>query len=518
MKLPIALLLGCIACPIAAVAESDLALVPWPASVHRQPGEFSLDERTVTALAPGAEDFTRIAGVLAAAVREQTGLDLRLAEKAEADRRRVQFQRAPAAARLGDEGYQLTIRPTEVVLRAEKPAGAFYAVQSLRQLLRPVEGAQQRRWTIPCLSIEDRPRFRWRGMHLDVARHFFDKGFVKRYIDHLAACKINVFHLYLTDDQGWRMEIRRYPRLTDLGAWRNGTRKHYWNGPGDTKRYGGFYTQDELREIVAYAAERFITVVPGVSMPGHSQAALAAYPELSSTGGPFEVWTEWGISKEVMDPGKEEVFRFVEGVLTEVIDVFPSRQIHTGGDEVPRDRWKASPFAQARMQREGLKDEDELQSYFTRRVEKFLNSKGRELIGWDEILEGGLAPNAVVMSWRGTKGGIAAAKAGHRVVMTPHAETYFNYMPQKAKTGPGHPGYLPLEAVYRFEPLVGLSEAESAFVLGGQGCLWTEYVPAPADVERLLFPRLLAMAEVLWSPQASRDLPAFLRRLAACRP
>jgi hexosaminidase len=352
-------------------------------------------------------------------------------------------------------------------------------------------------------------------MNLDVARHFFDKQFVKRYVDYLAAYKINVFHLYLTDDQGWRIEIKRFPRLTEVAAWRKGTKKHYADGRGDDRRYGGFFTQDDLREIVAYARQRFITVVPGISMPGHSQAALAAYPELSSTGGPFEVWTEWGISKEVMDPGKEEVFRFVEGVLSEALEIFPSRYIHTGGDEVPRDRWKASPYAQARIRREGLTSEDELQSYFTKRVERFLNSKGRQLIGWDEILEGGLAPNAVVMSWRGTKGGITAARAGHQVVMVPHQETYFNYMQHKAKRGPGHTGYLPLATVYRFDPLRGLTAEESKYVLGGQACLWSEYVPTPADAEYLLFPRLLAMAEVLWSPAEGRSERDFFARLPA---
>jgi len=252
-------------------------------------------------------------------------------------------------------------------------------------------------------------------------------------------------------------------------------------------------------------------------MPGHSQAALACYPELSSMGGPFEVWTRWGISKEVMDPGKEEVFRFVEGVLSEVIELFPSPYIHTGGDEVPRDRWKASPYAQARMKAEGLKNEDELQSYFTKRVERFLNSKGRQLVGWDEILEGGLSPNAVVMSWRGTAGGMTAARARHQVIMVPHEETYFNYMQQAEKKGPGHPGFLPLLKVYHFDPTRGMTPEMARYVLGGQGCLWTEYVPTPADVEYLLFPRLFAMAEVLWSMQGGRDDQDFLKRVAAER-
>jgi hexosaminidase len=301
--------------------------------------------------------------------------------------------------------------------------------------------------------------------------------------------------------------------LTKVGAWRKGTAKRYFDGRGDQQRHGGYFTQDDIREIVRYAEERFVTVVPAVSMPGHSQAALAAYPELSSTGGPFEVWTGWGISKEVMDPGKEEVFRFVEGVLDEVTKLFPGRYIHCGGDEVPRDRWKASPYAQARMEAEGLKNEDELQSYFTKRVERFLASKGRLLVGWDEIIAGGLAPNAVVMSWRGTAGGITAARAGHDVVMVPNRETYFNYMQHTERKGPGHTGYLPLMKVYHFEPTQGMSAEEAKHVLGSQACLWSEYLPTSADVEYLLFPRLFAMAEVVWSPASLREDEDFLRRV-----
>jgi len=508
-------LVGGLLCGASAGSAGEvLSLVPKPCRQERREGQFTVDSQA--AIVAEAESFVPIGERLAGAIRRITGQSVAIRREAAGHGKPIRLARADGQGRLGDEGYEIAVDPDGVRLAAASPAGMFYAAVTFAQLLdAAAPAASARSVSVPCLRIEDRPRFAWRGMHLDVARHFFDKAFVKRYIDHLAAYKFNVFHLYLTDDQGWRIEIKRYPRLTEIGAWRSGTRKHYFDGRGDATRYGGFFTQHDLREIVAYARERFITVVPGISMPGHSQAALAAYPELSSTGGPFEVWTDWGISKEVMDPGKEEVFRFVEGVLTEVIDVFPSRYIHTGGDEVPRDRWKASPFAQARMRQEGLKNEDELQSYFTRRVERFLNAKGRWLIGWDEILEGGLAPNAVVMSWRGTQGGIAAAKAGHRVVMTPHEQTYFNYMQHKAKRGPGHPGYLPLEAVYAFDPLRGLSPEESKHVLGGQACLWTEYVPTPADVEYLLFPRLLAMAEVLWSPAESRDAKDFLARLPA---
>ena len=494
------------------------AITPRPARLEYRQGTYAMARLSGIQVSPGVEDLARIGRELAQAIAATVGRDLPVISDPAGSSRQVLLLSVEGANKtLGDEGYELTVAPDSVVVRAPKAAGVFYGVQTLLHLLPPrtaaVERSAHRDWAIPCLHIEDRPRFVWRGMSLDVARHFFPKEFVKRYIDYLAALKINVFHLYLTDDQGWRIDIKRYPRLTQVGAWRSGTVKHLWDGQPDNQRYGGFYTQDDIREIVRYARERFVTVVPGISMPGHSQAALACYPELSSTGGPFEVWTKWGISKEVMDPGKEEVFRFVEGVLSEVIELFPSPYIHTGGDEVPRDRWKASPYAQDRMKKEGLRNEDELQSYFTKRVEQFLNSKGRQLIGWDEILEGGLSPNAVVMSWRGTKGGIAAARARHAVVMTPNQETYFNYMQHKAKRGPGHPGYLPLLKMYHFDPTAGLTPEEAKYVLGGQGCLWTEYVPTPADAECLLFPRLFAMAEVLWSPTAERDDQEFLNRV-----
>jgi hexosaminidase len=502
---------------------SRLAIIPKPVLLEEREGRFLVDDGSRIVVQPRSEELLAIGRRLSGRLARLTGraVPVDVAGGQAAGPQTILLSTLAARETLGAEGYELTVTPRSITLRAPRPAGVAFGVETLAQLLPPEGGwepanrAGRGACAIRCLHAIDYPRFAWRGMNLDVARHFFPKQFVKRYIDYLAAYKFNVFHLYLTDDQGWRIEIQRYPRLTELGAWRSGTLKHTTQGGGDRKRYGGFYTQDDIREIVAYARERSITVIPGISMPGHSQAALACYPELSSSGGPFEVWTDWGISKEVMDPGKEVVFEFVEGVLGEVLRLFPSPYIHTGGDEVPRDRWKTSPYAQARMKQEGLKSEDELQSYFTRRVERFLNSRGRKLIGWDEILQGGLAPRAVVMSWRGTAGGIAAARAGHQVVMTPHAETYFNYRQEPAKAGPGHPGFLPLLAVYHFDPLRGLAAGEARYVLGGQGCLWTEYVPTPADVEYLLFPRLMAMAETLWSPPADRDDRDFLARTAA---
>jgi len=515
-------------CLLAGLSATGLArdglitVIPRPARIQVGEGTFRLTPATTILVKEGAAEVRSIGRRLAEKLAGATGQAVAIEESqgGKSSANTILLTTAEGLESLGAEGYELEVTPECVVIRAAKPAGVFYGVQTLRQLLPPeLEAGGPTAtipWTIPCVEIEDRPRFAWRGMHLDVARHFFDKEFVKRYIDFLASYKINVFHLYLTDDQGWRIEIKRYPKLTEIGAWREGTVMHKRGGQSDSRRYGGYFTQDEIREIVEYAGERFITVVPGISMPGHSQAALAAYPELSSTGGPFEVWTRWGITKEVMDPGKEEVFEFVEGVLAEVIELFPSPCIHTGGDEVPRDRWKASPHAQARMKREGLANEDELQSYFTKRVERFLNSKGRQLIGWDEILQGGLAPNAVVMSWRGTAGGIEAARSGHDVVMTPNRQTYFNYAQDSSREGPGHTGgLLTLMTVYHFDPTEGMTPAEAKHVLGGQACLWTEYVPAPADVEYLLFPRLFAMAEVLWSPKDGRDDGDFLKRVPA---
>ncbi len=504
--------------------EARVSVIPRPSQVSSGEGTFHLTPQTKILVQPGEPAIRSIAQGLAERLASATGHAIAVEESrpTKTAENAVLLTTVDGNQelneKLGKEGYELTVAPGSVVIRATKPAGVFYGVQTLYQLLPPeIELSKPSpgvKLTIDSVHIEDRPRFAWRGMHLDVARHFFDKEFVKRYIDFLAAYKINTFHLYLTDDQGWRIEIKRYPKLTEIGAWREGTVMHKRGGLGDTKKYGGYFTQDDIREIVAYADERFITIVPGISMPGHSQAALAAYPELSSTGGPFKVWTGWGISKEVLDPGKDEVFEFVEGVLSEVIELFPGPYVHTGGDEVPRDRWKASPFAQARIKAEGLTDEDGLQSYFTKRVERFLNSKGKRLIGWDEILEGGLPPNATVMSWRGTAGGIEAAKSGHDVVMVPNRQTYFNYAQDSSKTGPGHTGgLLDLLTVYHFEPTEGLTPQEARHVLGGQACLWTEYIPTPADVEYLIFPRLFAMAEVLWSAKDRRDDEDFRKRV-----
>jgi hexosaminidase len=415
-------------------------------------------------------------------------------------------------ASLPPEGYRLEVRGDGIRIDGADDAGIFYALQTVRQLRR-TDGA------VPAVRIEDAPRFPYRGLHLDVGRHFFPVDVVKRYLDHMAGLKLNTFHWHLTEDQGWRIQILRYPRLTEVGSCRAETvvEKNYDPFVGDGTPHCGFYTQDQVRDVVAYAAERHITVIPEIEMPGHSMAALAAYPELACTDGPYEVSTTWGIHSDILCP-KEETFTFLEGVLTEVMDLFPSRYIHIGGDEAPRIRWEESDAAQAVIRREGLADEHELQSWFIRRIETFLNANGRLIIGWDEILEGGLAPNATVMSWRGTEGGIAAARQGHDVIMAPSRHLYFDFYqgPQggepMASDWSGHA--LPIEDVYAFDPMPAeLTPDEAMHVLGAQANLWTEFIATEDHLEYMLFPRVLALAEMVWTPAERRSWDDFALRL-----
>ncbi|MBK8339935.1 MAG: family 20 glycosylhydrolase [Flavobacteriales bacterium] len=419
---------------------------------------------------------------------------------------------------LPPETYWLTAEVDRILIQAPTEEGLFRGTRTLIQLLESGIGDMR----LPCLRISDHPRFAWRGMHLDVARHFFPVSFVKHYIDLLARYRMNTFHWHLTDDQGWRIEIKKYPKLTEVGAWRKGSQVGPYNAQTfDTLRYGGFYTQDEIREVVAYATARHINVVPEIEMPGHALAALAAYPELSCSadksgqaGGPFTVEKGWGVFPDVFCP-KEETFTFLENVLSEVLDLFPSPYVHIGGDECPKERWHECASCQARMQEERLKDEHELQSYFIRRIEQFVNSKGRKIIGWDEILEGGLAPNAAVMSWRGTEGGVAAAKAGHFAVMSPGSHCYFDhYQGDPANEPLAIGGYTTVQKVYAYEPVPEELNAEQArYILGAQGNVWTEYILTEDHVEYMAVPRMLALSEVLWSPAALRNETDFLHRL-----
>ncbi len=502
--------------------DSALAIIPRPAHLTRHAGAFHLTTGTVIV----TDRATRAQGeLLSDYLFPATGLRLAVRAAAPTGARTISIRLDSSLARLGDEGYRLEVRPSRAAIQSYRPAGAFYAVETLRQLLppeifrqAPVDAVE---WTIPAVSIEDAPRFPWRGVLLDVARRFMPKEFVKKLIDLLALHKLNRLQLHLTDDQGWRIEIRQYPRLTEVGSWRRQTLigrpdPDSTNWRFDGRPHGGFYTQDDIRELVGYARARFVTIVPEIEMPGHSQAAIAAYPRLGNTGDSLPVGTVWGISENILNPA-EATIRFDQNVFTEVMALFPGRWIHVGGDEAVKTQWKASPLAQARIRELGLKDEDELQSYFIRRMDQFLTAHGRTLIGWDEILEGGLAPNAIVMSWRGVDGGIAAARAGHDVVMAPESYTYFDHY-QSADTA-AEPlaigGYLPLDTAYAFEPIpVDMTLDEGRHVLGGQGQLWAEYIPDPKRAEYMAFPRVCALAEVLWTPREERDYVDFTRRLA----
>jgi hexosaminidase len=426
-------------------------------------------------------------------------------------------------AGLGAEGYHLSVSPNRVTVLAATEAGLFYGGITFRQLLPPevfgtnrLAEAPTGGWQVRTVEIVDSPRFAWRGLLVDPARHFLPLEFLKKLVDVMALHKLNTLQLHLTDDQGWRLEIKKYPRLTEVGSRRKESPRHGDRNAGDGTPYGPFfYPPAQMRELVAYAQARHITILPEIEMPGHFQAALAAYPELSCTGGPFEVRTRWGVHSDILCAGNDAAVAFAQDVLDEVIAAFPSRFIHIGGDEAPRDRWRACPKCQARIQAEGLKSEAQLQTWFNRRIERFLVSKGRRLIGWDEILEGGLTPGAAVMSWRGMEGGIVAAEAGHDVVMSPTTHCYFDYAQAE---GPGEPeciaGLIPLATVYGFEPMPSRLPAEKQrHLLGAQGNLWGEFLWTPQDVEYFAFPRAAALAEVVWSPVKESDFADFLRRL-----
>ena len=496
----------------AAHTPADYTIIPVPRSLTPGEGDFQLGPRTAVVLSDaGDPELARLADFWADPLRAATGWGLPVAGGPCTKGAVCLRVEAGGPA----EGYALAVTGDSVVVVGHDHAGVFYGLQTLTQMLpsRPDGSAPMK---LAAAAIDDSPRFPYRGMHLDVGRHFFGPEFVRRYIDELAHYKINRFHWHLTEDQGWRIEIKAYPLLTQVGAWRKETmvEKNFDPYVGDGQRYGGYYTQDEIRDIVAYARERYVTIVPEIEMPGHSLAALAAYPELACTPGPFEVGTRWGVFEDIYCP-KEETFTFLENVLTEVMDLFPGEYIHIGGDEAPKQRWEESEVAQAVIQREGLADEEELQSWFIRRIERFLNEHGRRLIGWDEILEGGLAPNATVMSWRGTDGGIDAARQGHDVVMTPSSFLYLDFYQGDPASEPlAIGGYTPLERVYDFDPVPEeLTDSEARHVLGAQGNVWTEYIATPDHVEYMVFPRMFALAEAVWTDPQPRDFHDFARRL-----
>ncbi|MEU9174121.1 beta-N-acetylhexosaminidase [Streptomyces sp. NPDC048420] len=499
-------------------------LIPAPRRVVAGSGEVRLTAYSRLYAGTGTEGVGRwLRGVL----WQATGLPLH--EGREPDDTEGDGIGLRLASGLGPEEYRLVSDETGVLIEGGSAAGVFWGAQTLRQLLGPdayrkAPLDRDRSWSVPHLTVEDAPRFRWRGLMLDVSRHFMPKDGVLRYLDLMAAHKLNVFHFHLTDDQGWRVEIKRYSRLTEVGSWRARSKFGHWASPlWEEKPHGGFYTQDDIREIVAYAAERHITVVPEIDVPGHSQAAISAYPELGNTDvidtTSLSVWDNWGISLNVLAP-TDNTLRFYEGVFEELLELFPSEFIHIGGDECAKEQWRESPSVQARIEELGLADEDELQSWFIGHFDKWLTARGRRLIGWDEILEGGLAEGAAVSSWRGYEGGIAAARSGHDVVMCPEQYVYLDHRQDAGADEPVPIGYVrTLEDVFRFEPVPPqLTSAEAAHVLGTQANLWTEAMEDHARVDYQAFPRLTAFAEVAWSAlpaPAERDFADFERRMAA---
>lgn len=489
------------------ISEKKVSIIPKPNSLNINSGNFSISAETIIVYDEQFKDAKSLAEYLNHFL-SKSNISLKVQNHLPSSNY-IYFKFSDDIK--NEEGYTFNSTSNGIIIGASNSKGIFYGVQTLLQLLPAEIYSTQNNsvdLTIANVSIIDEPRFTYRGAHLDVGRHFYDVNDIKKFIDYIAMHKMNKFHWHLTEDQGWRIQIKKYPKLTEIGAWRKETM-------GDGKPHGGFYTQDEVREIVKYAEERYITVIPEIEMPGHALAALASYPELSCTGGPFEVETIFGVHKDVFCAGNENTFEFLENVLLEVIELFPSKYIHIGGDECPKERWEKCSKCQTRIKNEKLKDENELQSYFIKRIEDFLLTKDRLIIGWDEILEGGLAPNATIMSWRGIEGGIEAARQGNDVIMTPTSHCYFDYYQGNPENEPvAIGGYLTLSHVYSYEPIPEeLTAEESKHILGTQANVWTEYLPEFKDVEYMLLPRLAALSEVCWGKKEVKNLDDFLKRL-----
>ena len=494
--------------------NKEISIIPQPQAISVDEGVFDVNKNTKIFIDPCTDEMKRVAGFINEKFEKAAGFELEIVDRMP-EENFIAFKNAE----MPTESYVINVKPHGVCIDYGDGAGAFYAVQTLLQLL-PVEIFAQNRqagtdWIIPCCSIEDAPRFKYRGMHLDVCLHYFDFEFLKRYIDIMAAHKVNRFHWHLTEDQGWRLEIKKYPLLTEKGQWRKETVVgSLYSGVYDGIPHGGYYTQDQVKELVRYAAERYVTIIPEIELPGHALAAIACYPELScGLEDHYETATRWGIFKQVYCT-KESTFKFLEDVFDEVFELFPSELIHIGGDECPKASWKACPHCQSMIKKLGLKDEFELQSYFVTRMEKYINSKGRQIIGWDEILQGGLAPNAKVMSWLGEEGGIKAAQQHHEVVMSPHQKYYLDYWQADPYSEPlAMSGPTTLKTMYEYEPVPEvLTSQEAKYIIGVEGCVWTEYMPTPERVEYMAWPRMCAIAETGWT-QASKDWDGFTRRL-----
>ena len=499
-------------CTPTPTSEASYEVIPMPQSITlaESGGQFVLHSGTQISYTAGNEDMARNAQFLQEYLADQLGYTLKTEPGIASKGIVLQLIEGEPT-----EGYTITVDANRVLVEATSPAGIFYGVQTIRKSVPVENGAVV---GLPAGVITDAPRFDYRGAHLDVCRHFYPLDSVKTYIDMLALHNMNKFHWHLTEDQGWRMEIKQYPKLTEIGSVRNGTMiRKDWDS-NDSIQYGGFYTQDECREIVKYAADRYITVIPEIDMPGHMVAAVTAYPELGCTGGPYEVRTIWGVSEELLCAGNDKVYEFVERVLDEVMDVFPSKDIHIGGDECPKTEWEKCPKCQAKIKALGLKKdqkftaEQKLQAYFTQHVDEYLTKHGRNAIGWDEILEGGVSENATVMSWRGEAGGIEAARLRHRVIMTPNTYCYFDYYQSKDRENEPFAigGFLPIRHVYNYEPLpADLTPDEQKYIWGVQCNVWTEYIPTFAQVQYMILPRGAALADVQWSQPEVKDYEKF---------
>ena len=523
-----------LACAVLAVftfakkPETVINVIPYPQSVEIGKGFFkgaganfncdqSIDAECVRLIRDFADKITYVTGRV-----NSFAIPVGLAKTAQTgEMKGFIFLKDNA---MGPEEYSIDITKKTCVVKASAYNGFLYAIQTLKQLTDvsifsdKVDPAQK--FMFPVVSIKDKPRFAYRGMHLDCARHFFSVEEVKKYLDIMATYKLNRMHWHLTEDQGWRIEIKKYPKLTQVGAFRNGTMVGKDFKSNDGIRYGGYYTQEQVKDVVAYAQELGITIIPEIDLPGHMLGALAAYPELGCTGGPYEVWTRWGISDQVMCPGKEDMFIFLENVFTELMELFPSEYIHIGGDECPKTEWEKCPDCQARIKELGIKGDDQhtaeqyLQNYVTARVQKFINEHGRKIIGWDEILEGELAPGATVMSWRGVAGGVKASALGFDVIMTPNSFCYFDYYQGDPKNEPlAIGGNLPIDKVYGYEPFEGLDASQQKHILGVQANLWTEYIGTDDYLEYMLLPRMCALSEVQWCQKEGKDFDRFTSAL-----
>ena len=497
-------------------AQPILNIVPQPQIVELKDGYFSLDKNVSIQFSSDQNDLKKLAGYTQTQLRNRFGIDI---SQNKNTTRRIEFSITRDSLIRGEEGYSLNVSPSKIIIAANNSKGIFYGIQTLLQTI-PFEGRKE----IPSLFIKDKPRFAWRGMMLDVSRQFFTVKEVKEFLDIMATYKLNVFHWHLIDDQGWRLEIKQYPKLTSVGAWRMENPKAVFYQKdsllkGPYKKYGGFYTQKDARDIIAYAQQRNITVIPEIELPGHSQAALAAYPQFSCRQQPQAVATAAGDppgSSSNYCPGSDSTFTFLENILTEIMDIFPSKYIHIGGDEVDKTEWKNDPKCQTLIKEKNLKNEEGLQSYFIHRIAQFLTQHGKTIIGWDETLQGGLAPNALVQSWRGIKGGIEAAQLHHEVIMSPANPLYFNRYQGDPKTEPMAAKWSvnTLKKVYEYEPVpTELDAANAGFIIGAEGAIWTEFFKTNREVQYMILPRLLALSELTWSEAKDKNWDNFLNKM-----